>query len=71
MCIRDSIYSQEGNGFSFSNYNAHDMLNVIRFALTVHEDKPALAKLIKSAMEIDNSFSKSAGEYAALYRSLL
>lgn len=66
-----NIYSQEGNGFSFSNYNAHDMLNVIRFALTVHEDKPALAKLIKSAMEIDNSFSKSAGEYAALYRSLL
>ncbi|MEA5003406.1 MAG: glycogen synthase GlgA [Christensenella sp.] len=64
-------YSQEGNGFSFANYNAHEMLNVIRFALTVYEDKPALAKLVRTAMDIDNSFDKSAAEYADLYRSLL
>lgn len=66
-----NIYSQEGNGFSFTNYNAHDMLNVIRFALTVFEDKPALAKLMRGAMDIDNSFDKSAAEYASLYKSIL
>ncbi len=66
-----NIYTQEGDGFSFANYNAHDMLNVIRFALTVYQDKTALAKLIQNAMSIDNSFAKSAGQYMELYDMLL
>lgn len=63
-------YTQEGNGFSFSNYNAHDMLNVILFALSTYRDKPALNNLMKNAMETDNSFRKSAQEYRAVYESL-
>ena len=66
-----NIYTQEGNGFSFSNYNAHDMLNTIWFALNVYQDKTNLSRLIQSAMAIDNSFAKSAGEYIELYKEIL
>lgn len=65
-----NIYTQEGNGFSFANYNAHDMLNTIWFALTVYQDKGNLSKLVTSAMSADNSFDKSAGEYILLYKKL-
>jgi starch synthase len=65
-----NIYTQEGNGFSFANYNAHDMLNVIRFALSAFKDKTALIQLIKNAMTTDNSFRKSAEEYRKVYESL-
>ncbi len=65
-----NIYTQEGTGFSFANYNAHDMLNAIWFALTVYQDKGNLAKLMASAMAVDNSFDKSAREYIALYQML-
>lgn len=65
-----NIYTQEGTGFSFANYNAHDMLNTIWFALTVYQDKGNLAKLMASAMAVDNSFDKSAREYADLYQKL-
>ena len=65
-----NIYTQEGNGFSFANYNAHDMLNTIWFALTVYQDKGNLSKLVASAMAVDNSFDKSAKEYISLYRAI-
>ena len=66
-----NIYTREGNGFSFTNYNAHDMLNTIWFALNVYQDKANLAELIRKAMAADNSFDRSAAEYIALYRMLL
>lgn len=65
-----NIYTQEGNGFSFMNYNAHEMLDTIWFALKTYQDKTSLSRLIASAMKVDNSFDKSAKEYIALYRKL-
>ncbi|MBD5560435.1 MAG: glycogen synthase GlgA [Clostridia bacterium] len=66
-----NIYTGEGNGFSFANYNAHDMLHIIRFALSVYRDKTSLLKLIKNAMLTDNSFEKSAKQYIEVYKSLV
>lgn len=66
-----NIYSKEGNGFSFTNYNAHDMLHVIRFALQTYKDKIAMADLMKNAMNVDHSFTASAKEYGRLYKTLL
>ncbi len=63
------MYTKQGNGFSFKNYNAHEMLNVIRYAITVLSDKPAFLKLMTNAMETDNSFKKSAKQYEKLYYS--
>ena len=63
-------YTGEGNGFTFTNYNAHDMLHVIRLALSVY-GTPAMKRLIKNAMAEDNSFKTSAKEYQRLYQSAM
>ncbi|HWR44708.1 glycogen synthase GlgA [Sporomusa sp.] len=60
----------EGNGFSFINYNAHEMLSVIEEALTLYKDRTQWAKLIKNAMRSDHSWQRSASEYRALYEKL-
>ena len=70
--LRDTVfpyneYTNEGNGFAFENYNAHDMLHTIRYALGVYENKERLASLCVRAMSQDLSFQKSALAYAKVY----
>ena len=74
--LRDTVvpYNQftgEGNGFSFAHYDAHEMLEVVRYALHTWRDKSAREKLIAQAMASDFSFERCAQGYADLYRSLL
>ena len=64
-------FSGVGDGFSFAAYNAHDMLNAIRYALSVFGNKASLRRLKKNAMLKDNSFLLSAGQYLELYKSLV
>lgn len=59
-----------GNGFSFSNYNAHDMLHTIRRAMTFYRNPEVWEKIVKNAMEADNSWKNSAAEYLDLYEEL-
>lgn len=64
-------FEETGNGFSFRNYNAHEMLSIIRYALnTLHSPKRRKG-LIQRAMESDNSFGSSAKKYLELYQSIL
>ncbi|MDM7986065.1 MAG: glycogen/starch synthase [Smithella sp.] len=70
--LRDTVWpfnehTGEGNGFSFDNYNAHDMLHTIRYALSVYHNKQTMERLQKHAMEQDWSFRKSSLAYAKLY----
>ncbi len=60
-----------GNGFRFDNYNAHEMLYVLKDAIFTYGDKETWQKLIKTAMTTDFSWSKSAKEYVKLYNNLL
>lgn len=60
----------QGNGFSFSNYNAHDMLYTIKRAVSLYENKPVFNTLIKRALTEDNSWYISAKKYIELYSSL-
>jgi starch synthase len=60
-------YTDEGNGFSFDNYNAHDMLHTVRYALGIYQNKQRLDALCRRAMSQDWSFRKSALAYAKLY----
>ncbi|MCR3757741.1 glycogen synthase GlgA [Clostridium felsineum] len=61
-----------GNGFSFSNYNAHDMLHVIRNAeYFYYNEKHNWNNIVKTAMNEDNSWNKSAEIYKNLYMSVL
>ena len=63
--------SQEGNGFSFANYNAHDMLFTIDRALGYYNLEPYWSNLRKTAINSDNSWVNSAKEYQKVYTSLL
>ena len=63
-----NIFTDEGNGFSFTNFNADDMLFTIKIAEGIYYDKPEIwKKLIKRNMELDFSWDRSAKEYEKLY----
>lgn len=64
-------YTGEGTGFTFTNFDAYEMRDVIRFALRVWEDEKARSSLIKQAMSRDFGFENSAREYARLYMDML
>lgn len=68
--LYDSIKPLE-NGYTFANYNAHDMLYVIRKALEDYKNKEVWAKIRHRAAVSDFSWNKSAKEYEALYMEML
>lgn len=61
----------EGNGFTFSHFNAHDMLYTIRRALYFYNQKETWSNLVKRAMETDHSWAQSAFKYNQLYAELI
>jgi starch synthase len=75
--LKDTVHAYneftgEGNGFSFTNYNAHDMLNTIRRAVHFYYyEKEVWEELVKRAMFEDNSWHKSAYKYIELYSSIM
>ena len=68
--IKDSG-NGEGNGFTFANYNAHDMQNTVWRALAGYADEKGWEILRKRAMECDNSWSSSANKYIRLYKEII
>lgn len=61
-------YESTGTGFSFKNYNAHEMLGVIRYAKDIYQSKKReWNKLIDRAMAQDFSWKRSAKEYEEMY----
>ena len=72
--LRDSIQDSgdgEGNGFTFANYNAHEMLYTIRRALEGYAQADGWAVLVKRALNCDYSWGQSANAYIRLYKSML
>ena len=64
-------YTKEGTGFSFANYNAHEMLHTIQYALSVYYGKKADWKqLVEQGMQADFSWKKSARKYEDLYQKI-
>lgn len=65
-------YEGTGTGFSFANYNAHEMLGTIRYAERIYYDKKReWNKMVDRAMEQDFSWKTSALQYQELYDWLL
>ncbi|HHT47034.1 MAG TPA: glycogen synthase GlgA [Firmicutes bacterium] len=64
-------FSKEGNGFSFKNYDAFEMLSTIKRAVKLYRDKHIWSKLMKNAVETDYSWKKPAKDYLELYRRML
>lgn len=71
--LRDSVRDaggENGNGFTFKTYNAHDMLNAVSRACDYYHDKKAWEKLVKETMKNDFSWDNSAKLYIGLYKEL-
>ena len=63
-------FTDEGNGFSFSHYNAHDFLYTIERAVWFYRFQPQKWKrLVERAMGLDFSWHSSALEYKKIYDS--
>jgi starch synthase len=64
-------FTGEGTGFSFSNYNAHDMLFTVRRAIGFYEhDRDSWFKLHQNVKMSDFSWKKSARQYISLYEEM-
>lgn len=74
--LRDTVepynkFTQEGTGFSFANYNAHEMASVIRMAMNVYYNhKEEWKNLMVRAMKANFSWESSVEEYEKLYNML-
>lgn len=74
--LKDSVepyneYTDQGNGFSFTDFNAHDMLYVIKYAFRTYNQKDHWDVLVQNAMASDYSFSSSAKKYQSMYQRLM
>jgi starch synthase len=65
-------FNSTGNGFSFANFNAHDMMHVLRYAIHLYQhNREAWDKIVEGAMTSDFSWKKSAQAYRKLYKKIL
>lgn len=61
-------YEHTGTGFSFTNYNAHEMMDTINYAHYIYTDKKReWNKIVERAMAADFSWNASALKYQELY----
>ena len=71
--LRDTVepfneYENTGTGFSFANYNAHEMLYTVRNCERIYYDKKRKWNaMVERAMEQDFSWTKSALKYQEMY----
>ncbi len=68
--LYDSIkpYGTDGeNGFTFENYNAHEMLYAIKDALALYNDSKLWGALVKKAKKSDFTWAESARKYLEIY----
>ena len=74
--LKDTVHqfdpeTKEGNGYTFSTYNAHDMLSVIQDAVdTFHNDKDAWKKLTDNALKSKFDWKSSADKYLEYYKEI-
>lgn len=75
--LKDSVqpfneFDGTGTGFSFANYNAHEMMDIIDYALHIYYDeKDQWNGLIYRAMTEKLDWDRSADEYLRVFGSLL
>lgn len=74
--LKDTItpynkFTGEGNGFSFSNYNAHEMLNILKMAIELYHNEDTWNNIFHNAVNSDFSWRSSSKEYIKLYNKLM
>ncbi len=74
--LRDTVqpyneFENTGTGFSFANYNAHEMLHSIWYAVKIYyESRKNWNEMVGRAMKQDFSWGNSARRYEELYESM-
>ena len=71
--LRDTVRDcggENGNGFTFKTYNAHDMFDACMRAKAAYGDKRGWNRIIKRDMAEDFSWANSAELYIKLYHEL-
>ena len=71
--LRDTVRDfggEDGNGYNFLSYDSDDMLFAVKRALEDYRNPELWQEHIVAAMDCDFSWSRSAGEYLALYKEL-
>ncbi|ABO49987.1 glycogen synthase (ADP-glucose) [Desulforamulus reducens MI-1] len=74
--LRDTIqpyneYTGEGNGFSFTHFNAQDFLYTLKRTISFYRQRNIWSIIVSNAMQCDFSWYKSAQKYQDLYKKLL
>lgn len=63
-------YTGEGNGFTFHDFNAHDLLYTLRRAVSFYKQPEIWESLVKTAVSGDYSWQQSARQYSEIYARL-
>lgn len=70
--INYNEFTEQGNGFSFANYNGHDMLYTIERAVKIYRNQPdKWTTLVNKAMTLDFSWASSSQQYLEIYKDLI
>ena len=74
--LKDSVkawnmYDKTGTGFSFTNFNAHEMMDCIDRAIETYNNKEDWAILVQNTMAEKLDWELSAKTYEALYEELM
>ncbi|WP_438433017.1 glycogen synthase GlgA [Gorillibacterium sp. sgz500922] len=64
-------FTGEGTGFSFANYNAHELLFTLKRALSVYAEPDKWAKLVANIARTDFGWGQAAKQYKQLYARLV
>lgn len=65
-----NAYTGLGNGFTFRNYNAHDLMHTLRRGISFYRQPKKWGQIVQNALEGDYSWSRSAREYEAIYERI-
>lgn len=72
--LKDSIKDASlgtGNGFTFYEQTPENLINAVKRALAVYNNKVQWESLVKTVMSVDFSWGKSAEKYYDMYNNLL
>ena len=65
-------FTNEGNGFSFTNFNAHELLYTVKNALDLYNNNRAVFNvLVHNAAKTNFTWKKSALEYIDIYKKVM
>lgn len=64
------LASGSATGFAFESLSGHALLTTLRLALTYYRNRAAWKGIVRTAMEADFSWDRSAREYSKLYERI-